>query len=309
MFVGRVKEVWRYPLKSMAGERVEAADVGARGLYGDRGWALRDEEAGEIRGAKISPKLMLCAARYRTEPVAEGATPDADITLPDGTETSTDAADIHERLSELLGRRVTLWPLRPASDLAHYRRAIPAARVVGFLSRSRSFRRLALSAMRLAGRDRELREDFGREPGEPLPDLSALPAEIFEFTSPPGTYFDAFPVHLLTTASLAALGRHAPETVWDARRFRPNFLIETDDGLEGLVESSWGGRTLRVGGLRLQCEMPAPRCSMTIQAQAGIPKDPRVLRTIVKEAGQNLGLYASVPAAGRVSVGDEVELL
>lgn len=308
MIVGRVKEVWRYPLKSMAGERLEAVGVGARGLYGDRGWALRDEAAGEIRGAKINPKLMLCAARYREEPTTEGAPPHADITLPDGTETATDAADINDRLSELLGRRVTLWPLQPASDLAHYRRAIPAVRVIGFLSRSRNFRRLALGAMRFAGKDKELREDFGREPGEPLPDLSALPAEIFEFTSPPGTYFDAFPVHLLTTASLAALARHAPDTAWDARRFRPNFLIETVDGVEGLVESDWGGRTLRAGGLRLRCEMPAPRCSMTIQAQAGLPKDPRVLRTIVKEAGQSFGLYANVESAGRVRVGDEVEL-
>jgi uncharacterized protein YcbX len=309
MFVGRVKEVWRYPLKSMAGERLEAAGVGARGLWGDRGWALRDEEAGEIRGAKISPKLMLCAARYRAEPSPEGAPPHAEITLPDGTKTSTDDPKVNELLSGLLGRRVTLWPLRPAGDRAHYRRAIPAARVVGFLSRSRSFRRLALGAMRLAGKDRELREDFGREPGEPMPDLSALPAEIFEFTSPPGTYFDAFPVHLLTTASLRALARHAPETAWVARRFRPNFLIETSEGVEGLVESNWGGRRLRVGGLTLKCEMPTPRCSMTIQAQAELPKDPRVLRTIVREAGQNLGLYASVESAGRVSAGDGVELL
>jgi hypothetical protein len=308
MFVGTVKEVWRYPLKSMAGERLEAAGVGARGLYGDRGWALRDEEAGEIRGAKVSPALMLCAARYRGEPAAEGAAPHADITLPDGTETSTDDPRVHELLSKLVGRRVTLWPLRPASDRAHYRRAIPAARVVGFLSRSRNFRRLAVGAMRLAGRDKELRRDFGREPGEPLPDLSLLPAEIFEFTSPPGTYFDAFPVHLLTTASLATLARRAPEAAWDARRFRPNFLVETVDGVGGLVESGWGGRALRVGGLRLKCEMPAPRCGMTIQAQRGLPKDTRVLRTIVKEAGQNFGLYANVESAGRVAVGDEVEL-
>lgn len=309
MLVGRVKEVWRYPLKSMAGERLSTVGVGARGLYGDRGWALRDEEAGEIRGAKISPALMLCAARYREEPAAEGRPPHADITLPDGTETSTEAADVNERLSELVGRRVTLWPLQPASDRAHYRRAMPAARVVGFLSRSRNFRRLALGAMRLAGKDKKLRRDFGREPGEPMPDLSALPAEIFEFTSPPGTYFDAFPVHLLTTASLTALARHAPDTTWDARRFRPNFLIETSDGIEGLVESGWGGHTLRIGGLRLKCEMPAPRCSMTIQAQTGLPKDPRVLRTIVREAGQSFGMYANVESANRVSVGDEVELL
>lgn len=309
MLVGRVKEVWRYPLKSMAGERLEAAGVGARGLHGDRGWALRDEEAGEIRGAKISPALMLCAARYRGEPGPEGAPPHADITLPDGAATSTDAADVNERLSELVGRRVTLWPLRPASDRAHYRRAMPAARVVGLLSRSRSFRRLALGAMRLVGKDRELREDFGREPGEPMPDLSLLPAEIFEFTSPPGTYFDAFPLHLLTTASLRALARHAPAAAWDARRFRPNFLVETADGVEGLVESGWAGRRLRIGALTLRCEMPTPRCSMTIQAQAGIPKDPRVLRAIVKEAGQNLGMYATVESGGQVSVGDEVELL
>src|SRR5215212_1997415 len=308
MFVGSVKEVWRYPLKSMAGERLDASGVGARGLYGDRGWALRDEEAGEIRGAKISTALMLCAARYREEPTAEGAPPHADITLPDSTETATDDPTINELLSELLKRRVTLWPLRPASDLAHYRRAMPAARVVGFLSRSRNFRRLAIGAMRLAGKDKELRKDFGREPGEPLPDLSLLPAEIFEFTSPPGTYFDAFPVHLLTTASLAAMSRHAPETAWDARRFRPNFLIETPEGVEGLVESDWGGRLLRIGGLTLKCEMPAPRCSMTIQAQAGLPKDPRVLRAIVKEAKQNFGMYANVVSEGRVHVGDDVEL-
>ena len=309
MIVGRVREVWRYPVKSMGGERLEACGVGARGLYGDRGWALRDEEAGEIRGAKISPALMLCAARYREQPSADAAPPHADITLPDGAPTATDATDVNESLSELLGRRVTLWPLQPASDRAHYRRAMPAARVVGFLSRSRNFRRLALGAMRLAGRDRELREDFGRMPGEALPDLSALPAELFEYTSPPGTYFDAFPIHLLTTASLDALARLNPDSAWDARRFRPNFLVETAGGVEGLVESGWGGRALRVGGLVLKCEMPAPRCSMTIQAQAGLPKDPRVLRTIVREAGQNLGLYAGVQSPGAVSVGDEVELL
>lgn len=309
MIVGRVREVWRYPLKSMAGERLEGSGVGELGLYGDRGWALRDEEAGEIRGAKISPKLMLCAARYRAEPALGSAPPHADITLPDGSRTSTDAPDVSERLSELLGRRVTLWPIQPATDLDHYRRAMPGAKAIGFLSRSRSFRRLALGAMRVTGLDREIRQDFGREPGEPMPDLSALPAQIFEFTSPPGTYFDAFPVHLLTTASLEAMRRLDPGPAWDARRFRPNFLVETGEGIEGLVEScEWGGRGLRVGGVVLKCEMPAPRCSMTIQEQQGLPKDPRVLRAIVK-TGQNLGVYANVRQAGRINVGDEVELL
>ncbi|HEX8355158.1 MAG TPA: MOSC N-terminal beta barrel domain-containing protein [Pyrinomonadaceae bacterium] len=309
MIIGRVREVWRYPVKSMAGERLEGSGVGERGLYGDRGWALRDEEAGEIRGGKISPRLMLCAARYREQPTHAGAPPHADITLPDGSATATDAPDVSERLSELVGRRVTLWPIQPASDRAHYRRAMPGARAIGLLSRSRNFRKLAFGAMRVAGLDKKLRRDFGREPGEPMPDLSGLPAEIFEFTSPPGTYFDAFPVHLLTTASLDALARLNPDSAWDARRFRPNFFIETAEGVEGLVESGWVGRTVRLGGLVLKCEMSAPRCSITIQAQAELPKDPRVLRTIVREAGQNLGMYANVTTPAAVSVGDEVELL
>lgn len=308
MVVGRVREVWRYPVKSMAGERLEECVVGPSGLHGDRGWALRDEEAGEVRSAKMSPALMLCAARYREEP-SGGVIPHVDITLPDGSRTSSDAADVNERLSELVGRRVRLWPLRPASDRAHYRRRMRGARIAGLLCRSRNFRRLLMGGMRFAGLDAELRLKFGREPGEPLPDLSVLPAELFEFTSPPGTYFDAFPLHLLTTASLDALARLEPASAWDARRFRPNFLIETADGVSGLVESGWGGRAVRLGRLVAKCEMPAMRCSMTMHAQRELPKDPRVLRTIVREAGQNLGVYASIDTPGRVATGDAVEVL
>ena len=48
---------------------------------------------------------------------------------------------------------------------------------------------------------------------------------------------------------------------------------------------------------------------MTTRAQAGLPKDPTVLRTVVRDAGQNLGVYASVVNTSRVAVGDAVELL
>jgi uncharacterized protein YcbX len=66
--VGRVVEVWRYPVKSMGGELLAEARLGPRGIVGDRGWALRDESAGEIRGAKKLPALMRCRARYDAEP-------------------------------------------------------------------------------------------------------------------------------------------------------------------------------------------------------------------------------------------------
>jgi hypothetical protein len=47
---------------------------------------------------------------------------------------------------------------------------------------------------------------------------------------------------------------------------------------------------------------------MTIQAQQELPKEPGILRTIVKDADQNLGIYASVTAIGEIRVGDLVEL-
>jgi len=136
-----------------------------------------------------------------------------------------------------------------------------------------------------------------------------LPTEILEFTSPLGTYFDAFPIHILTTSSLAHMTQLNAKAVWDLRRFRPNFLIETKPGIEGLVETTWGGKILRVGTVELKCEIPTVRCGMTMQAQDGLPKDPSVLRSIVKEADQNLGIYANVINTGQVSLNDSVELL
>ena len=284
MTLGRIVEIWRYPVKSMGGEQLRSCELGMLGIPGDRGWAVRDEAAGEIRGAKKLPSLLLLAARYVDEPQANRIPP-AEVVFPDGTHVRTDAPEAAGRLTELLGRRVTLWPRRPPDDRAHYRRGLPDD----------------------ADFDAELRSIFGRLPDEPLPDLSVFPQELFEFTSPLGTYFDALPLHLLTTASLRALGRANPTASFDRRRFRPNFLIEPGSESEALVESAWGGETLRLGGATVKVEMGTPRCSMTTQPQDDLPKDPSVLRTVVRHAGQNVGVYASVVGAGPVAVGDTLE--
>jgi uncharacterized protein YcbX len=307
MVIGKLKEIWRYPVKSMAGQRLDACHVTHNGVLGDRGWAFRDELRGEITTARKSPALMRFAARYREEPTP-GKIPHVDITLPDGTVIGSDAADLNARCGAVLGRTVTLWPLQPASNKAHYRRATPGAAMLGKLARVGAFRKLLQRLVPYVGLEKELRADFGRLPNEPLPDLSQFSAEVLEYTSPPGTYFDAFPLHLMTTATLAAMARSNPSATWNVRRFRPNFLIETVPGLDGLIEFEWTGRTLAVGEARIKCELPAVRCSIPTQPQGDLPKDPSVLRTIVSEAGQNLGSYASVVATGRVAVGDVVEL-
>ncbi|MFM2415737.1 MAG: hypothetical protein RL385_460 [Pseudomonadota bacterium] len=85
--------------------------------------------------------------------------------------------------------------------------------------------------------------------------------------------------------------------------------IETSAPLRGLAESAWRGRRLRLGEAELTCTVATPRCSMPTQAHSGLPKDPQILRTIVREAEQNLGVYAHVSRAGHVRVGDALMLV
>ncbi len=244
MHIGTIKEIWRYPVKSMAGERLESCTIESLGIPADRGWALRDETSGEITNGKRFPLLMQCAAQYRSEP-AGAEIPPADITFPDGSTTATDAADVNQRLSELLGKPVTLWPRMPADDLEHYRRKSKAARVFGRLAKVRALRSALPTLTSFGNANAELRKMFSREPNEPIPDISTLPPELMEFTSPPGTYFDAFAINLLTTSSLKMMQRLNTEANWDPRRFRPNFLIESD--LHGFIESEWSRRHYTLG--------------------------------------------------------------
>lgn len=308
MYIGTVKQIWRYAVKSMAGEQLDTCSVHSNGILGDRGWALRDDIRREITSAKRMPVLMQCSARYH-EPPSNGNIPHADIILPDGSLTSTDAAAINEKLSQMLGRSVSIWPIQPASNLDHYRRRSPTARVLGRLAKYRLVRASLPTLTSFGPANAELRRTFSREADEPIPDVSKLPPEILEFSSPLGTYFDAFPIHLMTTASLDAMAGFNPGSQWDVRRFRPNFLIETSHNLKGLLESEWTGQRLRLGNIELRCEIPTMRCGMTMTEQKNLPKDPSILRSIVKDANQNLGIYARVSAVGEVKVGDAVDLM
>ncbi len=308
MIVGRVQQIWRHAVKSMAGEELQVCDVGSKGIPGDRGWAVRDETSGEITNGKRIPLLMQCSATYRAAP-ASGVNTEADIVLSDGTVTATDDADVHLHLSRVFGKQVTLWPVQPASATEFYRRAGASARIAGRLTRFSSFRSLLPTLTSFGTMNRQMREMFSREEGEPIPDLSKMPQEVLEFTSPLGTYFDAYPINLLTTASLKKMAQLNPSAIWDVRRFRPNFLVETSEEIEGLVEAGWAGSVLRIGKVELRLEIPCARCGMTTHAQKDLPKDPSILRTVVKEGNQNMGIYANVISSGRVNVGDVVELI
>lgn len=304
MSAGTVRELWRFPVKSMGGERLERVDVGLNGFAGDRCWAVRNAETGEIHNAKRFPILMQCTAAYRTPPAAGDVAP-VDVTLPDGTILGSESPLLSDRLSALMGRRVVLHPLEPVTNRAFYRRRQPGAALLGQVARSAVGRRVLQWGLAYAGDS--VRDEFGRTPDEPLPDLREIPSEGFEFYTPPGTFFDLFPLHLLTTGALDAMKRLNPQADWDVRRFRPNVLVATSPD-SGHIERSWRGQTIRIGHFDASGELPTVRCAMPMHAQPDVARDPSVLRSIVRDADQCLGLYASVRQGGEVAVGDGVEL-
>jgi uncharacterized protein YcbX len=286
MNVGTVAALHRYPVKSMQGERLTQVQVDADGIRGDRAWAVRDERRATIEGARKLPELLGCTARFSQALEAAGAAPAPEIELPDGTLLRADTPEAAAQLSALTRCELTLWPRRPAEDTEHYRRAPMDSEDI----------------------EAELRAIFARLPDEPLPDLGKLPVESLTSSTIPGTYQDCSPLFLLTRASLASLAVAQPGSAFDARRFRPNILVESVADA-GYPENTWVGRQLRVGQATLRVTLECPRCLMTTLAFSDLPKDPKIMRALVKENGGNLGVYASVEVPGEVAEGDSIELL
>ncbi len=109
--IGTVLALWRYPVKSMMGEELNAADLTERGVHGDRAYALLDAETGKVASAKNPrkwPKLFDHRASFVEPPNSNNAIPPVRITLPDGSMLTSDQPDINRRLSAELGREVTL---------------------------------------------------------------------------------------------------------------------------------------------------------------------------------------------------------
>ena len=118
--------------------------------------------------------------------------------------------------------------------------------------------------------------------------------------------FDAFPLSLVTTATLVWLEAKVGIGV-DAARFRPNLLVSTDDAVP-FAEDGWVGRVLRIGGVRLRVDKRDGRCAViTIDPRTG-GREPAILRTVAAERQGCLGVYGSTVATGRLAVGDAVFL-
>ena len=269
--VGIVKGLYRYPVKSMLGESLQRLDFGRTGVIGDRAWALR-EKAGRLVTAKRTTNMLDFSARFADGTVNSPVI----ITLPDGTTVQSNHPDSSILLSDYLDREVTLERWRP--DQNNF----------GELDAATIFDDVPI-AVALEGKKRQLAPDADRY------DLAT------------GTFFDSAHLHLLATGTLDHLKSLIGEDAQtDVRRFRPNILIETPPGQTGFIEDAWLDGTLTIGGVVINEIWPTLRCVMTTLPQSDLPKDPRMLRTIVKQHENHLGVFAAVSVSGSIAPGDAV---
>lgn len=270
---GSVVGLWRYPVKSMMGEELNAAEVTEGGLIGDRRFALVDPSTGKIAGAKNPRKwgnFFDFRAAYVEPPRRESKLPAVRLTLPDGTVVTSDQPDLAQILSKALGREV----------------AFAAAKGDG--------------------------EASGATAEEYWPDMEGLDFRdtVTDFELPAGTFFDLAAVHLLTTATIDKLRELYPQGRFEVRRFRPNIVVATEPEEQGFVENDWIGRTVAIGDkVRLRITGACPRCVMTTLPQGDLPKDAGILRAAAQHNQANVGVYADVIEDGAIRRGDPVTLV
>jgi len=267
--LGSIVSLWRYPVKSMLGEELNATEVTNRGLLGDRTYALVDSSDGKVASAKNPrkwPHLFDCRAVLADVPKAGVKAPPVRITLPDGDIVRSEQSGLNQIFSKMVRREV----------------------------------KLSAVADPQTGTAEEYWPDI-----EGLDHRDT----VTDFSLPDGTFFDCALVHLLTTATLDWLRTLYPQGRFEVRRFRPNIVVATANGENDFAENAWIGHVLTVGDdVRLNITGPCPRCVMTTLPQSDLPQDTGILRSAAQHNGANVGVYASVLQGGMVRRGDLVRL-
>jgi uncharacterized protein len=274
---GSIAAMWRFPVKSMQGERLAQAELTKQGLLGDRAYAIVDRETGNVASAKsvrLFPGLLRLSAAFVEPPSMGGELPPVLITLPDGKRVTSDSGDADAVLSRWFHRDVTLARSAPARIRD---RALPPDRE---------------HADPAGHRDISVEQELG----------AALFGEIGVHSPvPAGSFFDAFPLSVLTSSTLGRLAELRPESRFDERRFRMNVIVDTDGSQ--FLEDGWVGRLLLFGDrVRVRVTMPDPRCVMTTLAQEGLHDDLEVLRTLVRHNRIEVAGMGPVPCAGAYAV-------
>jgi uncharacterized protein YcbX len=266
--LGSVVALWRYPVKSMMGEELNAAQITERGLLGDRAYAVVDSSNGRVASAKNPRKwarLFDCRAVFAGSPRLGEKMPLARITLPDGTIVTSEQSDLKQILSDVFGRQVTLGATAPQmatleeywpdmEGLAHRETTTDEALPTGTF-----FDLAVIHVLTTATIDR-LRELY---PQGRVEVRRFRPNIVVEVASGEKDFVEnAWVDHTL------AIGNE----------------------------------------LRLNITGPCPRCVMTTLPQGDLRSDPGILRTAAQHNQVNVGVYAAVVRGGEIRRGDPVRL-
>jgi len=265
---GTIVSLWRYPVKSMQGEELNASVANERGLLGDRAYALIDAGDGKIASAKNPrkwPHLFAFRANYAEAPRPGAAMPPVRITLPDGTLLGSDQPDLPSLLAPILGRAVALRAAAPDKpQLEEYWPDIEGL----------DHRDAVTDETMPAGTFFDL---------APLHLLTTATLDRLRELYPPGRF---------------EVRRFRPNIVV-AGNGEPRAFVEND---------WVGRTLLLGSEVRLHITRPCGRCVMTTLPQSDLPADPGILRAAVKHNGGHVGVYATVVQGGTVRRGDVVRL-
>jgi len=234
--IGTIKSIFRYPVKSMAGEELASAELGWHGIEGDRRYAfMRTGKVDDYPWLTASrmPGLLRYKAYYREN--------------PDGV-------------------RQVLRVLTPSG------------------------------------------EDLGLESGSLVQQVSSVFGNTLRMIKLDNGIFDDSPISIISTETISALEEASGREI-DARRFRPNLIIEPIDGT-ALGEESWVGQTITIGDRpdapSVRVNLHDIRCVMVNLDPDTAASDPGVLRTIARTRNNCAGVYGSPLRCGIVKVGDSV---
>ncbi len=266
MDVGSVGSLWRYPIKSMMGEELNASAITERGLLGDRAYALMDSSTGKVVSAKNPRKwsnLFEFRANYSEAPRSGEKLPPVQITLPESTIVTSEQSDIDQTLSAALGRDVELrtsapktptleeyWPYMDGLD---HRETVTDEEMP-----PETFFDLAVIHVLTTATINRLRELY--------------PAGRFE------------------------VRRFRPNIVVEPASGETAFVENSWIGRTLILGDE----------VRLSISGPCPRCVMTTLPQGDLPKDVGILRTAAQHNQVNVGVYATILQGGMVRRGDPV---
>jgi len=287
--VGRIKTIFRYPIKSVGGESVARAYIDIHGGLGDHRYAFVDTETGNLCNAKNPRKygsMLGCRAYYLDEPRLGEPLPTLEVAFPDGSRHRNVGTDLDDAMSRYLGRDVRLVDAVPSDATTE----------------------LVWDATTGLAKDGVYRYTTKNSDGDDVLTYGPLQADRF---------FDLTPLHLITTSTIQHFRRLEPGANFDPRRYRPTMVIDTP--APGLAEDAWVGGRLTIGAaISAKVDMWTPRCVMSTLAHAkDVPLDRATLRTIAKHNSKTIaglgqlacvGVYATVTAAGAIGVGDAVQL-